>query len=442
MTAAAAPPVPVSRDVPRVLWSWAFYDWANSAFTTLVVTFIYGTYFTKAMMPDEVIGTAWWSRAVSLSAVLIALLSPILGAAADRAGARKRWLALTTAICITATVALAFVAPGDSTRALQALVLFVIANVAFELGGVFYNAFLPVIASPARIGRVSGYGWGLGYVGGLACMAVALVGFVQPEVPWFGLSKEAGWNVRATNLLVAGWFLVFSLPLFLNVPERRKGAMRVDVRGAFAEIARTVADIRRYREIVTFLVARLIYNDGLVTIFAFGGIYAAGTFGMSFQEVMLFGIALNVASGIGALLFGFVDDRFGGKRTIQVSLVALVAATALAVWAPDRTWFWVAGILIGIFVGPNQSASRSLMGRFVPERHQAEFFGFFAFSGKATSFLGPLALGLASQAFGSQRAGVATVIVFLAIGLMLLAAVDERAGIAAAHHTDTPEVAG
>src|SRR5690606_13879068 len=169
---------------------------------------------------------------------------------------------------------------GDATRAMQALVLFVIANVAFELGGVFYNAFLPVIASPARIGRVSGYGWGLGYVGGLACMALALVGFVQPEVPWFGLSKEAGWNVRATNLLVAAWFLVFSVPLFLNVPERRKGPMRLDIRGAVAELARTVADIRRYREIVKFLVARLIYNDGLVTIFAFGGIYAAGTFGM------------------------------------------------------------------------------------------------------------------------------------------------------------------
>src|SRR5690606_17882449 len=157
-------------------------------------------------------------------------------------------------------------------------------------------------------------------------------GFVQPEVPWFGLSKEAGWNVRATNLLVAAWFLVFSVPLFLNVPERRKGPMRLDIRGAVAELARTVADIRRYREIVKFLVARLIYNDGLVTIFAFGGIYAAGTFGMSFQEVMLFGIALNVASGIGALLFGFVDDRVGGKRTIQVSLVALLAATLLAVW--------------------------------------------------------------------------------------------------------------
>ncbi|HRX19089.1 MAG TPA: MFS transporter, partial [Gemmatimonadales bacterium] len=305
--------------------------------------------------------------------------------------------------------------------------------------GVFYNAFLPVIASPARIGRVSGYGWGLGYVGGLVCMALALVGFVQPEVPWFGLSKEAGWNVRATNLLVAAWFLVFSVPLFLNVPERRKGPMRLDIRGAVAELARTVADIRRYREIVKFLVARLIYNDGLVTIFAFGGIYAAGTFGMSFQEVMLFGIALNVASGIGALLFGFVDDRVGGKRTIQVSLVALLAATLLAVWAPDRTWFWVAGILIGIFVGPNQSASRSLMGRFVPERHQAEFFGFFAFSGKATAFLGPLALGVASQAFGSQRAGVGTVVLFLGVGLLLLAGVDERAGIAAAR---TAPVAG
>ena len=427
-TAAAAP----SRDVPKIVWSWAFYDWANSAFTTLVVTFVYSTYFTKAMAPDEVTGTAWWSRAVAVSALLTAVLSPILGAAADRAGDRKRFLAVATALCVGATTLLAFVPPSMASAGLVALFLFVIADISFETGYVFYNAFLPTIASPERIGRVSGYGWGLGYAGGLVCMGLALVGFVRPEVPWFGLSTTEGFNVRATNLLVAAWFLVFSIPLFLFVPERRVSGVRVDPRAALRELAQTIRAIRRYSEIVKFLIARLVFNDGLVTVFAFGGIYAAGTFGMSLSEVILFGVALNVTSGLGAVVFGFVDDKIGGKKTLLMSLVALTLATLLAVWAPTRLWFWIAGLLIGVFVGPNQSASRSLMGRFVPERHQAEFFGFFAFSGKATSFLGPLLLGAVTQAFDSQRVGVATVIAFFVVGGILLATVDERRGVAAA----------
>jgi len=414
-----------------VIWSWALYDWANSAFTTLVVTFIYSTWFTKAMAPDEVTGTAWWSRAVAVSALLTAVLSPILGAAADRAGARKGFLAGTTALCIAGTAALAFIAPTAPGAAVIALVIFVVADWGFETGYTFYNAFLPQIASPERIGRVSGYGWGLGYVGGLACMGIALVGFASDN-PWFGMSTAEGFNYRATNLLVAGWYLVFALPLFLFVPERRVRSLRLDVRGTLRELGQTLRAIGRYREIVKFLVARLIYNDGLVTVFAFGGIYAAGTFGMTIAEVIVFGVVLNIAAGVGAFALGFLDDRVGGRKTILLTLVALAVGTAVAVWAPSRAWLWVAGVIIGVFLGPNQSASRSLMGRFVPERHQAEFFGFYQFSGKATSFLGPVLLGIAAQAFDSQRAGVASVLLFLVVGGGLLLWVDERRGVEAA----------
>lgn len=421
-----------ARDVPRVVWSWALYDWANSAFTTLVVTFIYATYFTATFGPDPQVTASWWGRAVSLSAVAIAILSPILGAAADRAGARKRFLLVSLVACVAGTVVLAMVRPGTPHAVPMALGAFFVANVAFEVGNVFYNSFLPVIASPARIGRISGYGWGLGYVGGLVCMAIALVGFVRPEQPWFGLGTTDGANIRATNVLVAAWFALFALPLFVFVPERHKAAVRLDPLGAFRRLRETFADIRRYKETFTFLVARLVYNDGLVTIFAFGGIYAGNQFGMPLGEVLLFGVALNVAAGLGAFAFGFVDDRIGGKRTVMWSLAALSGATLLAVWAPTEGWLWLAGILIGIFVGPNQSASRSLMGRFTPERHQAEFFGFFAFSGKATSFLAPLLYGEAARAFGSLRAGVATVLAFFVVGAFLLARVDERAGVAAA----------
>jgi UMF1 family MFS transporter len=429
---AADPALSTPRDVPRVVWSWALYDWANSAFGTLVGTFIYSTYFTQAIAPDEVTGTSWWSRAVALSGILTALISPFLGSAADAAGARKRFLAITTCLCVGSTALLTFVPPGIANAAFIALGLYVVADIAFETGYVFYNAFLPTITTTARIGRVSGYGWGLGYAGGLVCMGIALVGFVQPEVPWFGLSTEAGFNIRATNLLVALWFLAFSLPLFLFVPERRLGPIRVDVRATARSLAATFRDIGRYRDVARFLLARLVFNDGLVTVFAFGGIYAAGTFGMSLTEVIAFGFALNIASGLGAIAFGFLDDKIGGKKTIMLTLVALSTATLLAVWAPTRGWFWAAGILIGIFVGPNQSASRSLLSRFVPESKQAEFFGFFALSGKVTSFMGPLLLGAVTVASGSQRAGVATVVLFFVVGGALLTTVDERRGMAAA----------
>jgi UMF1 family MFS transporter len=416
----------------KVTVAWCLYDWANSAFTTLVVTFIYATYFTQTFAANENVGTSLWSKGVAMTAVVVALLSPVLGALADRGGARRFYLMLTTLICVGATVSLTFVVPGEN-RAWVALGLFILGNVAFEVGLVFYNSFLPVVASTDRIGRISGFGWAAGYAGGLLCLVVALFGFVGlgDAAPWFSLSQEEGFHIRATNLLVAGWFLLFSLPMFFLVRDTETTASRFDLRGAMADLGQTFREIRRYGEVMKFLLARLVYNDGLVTIFAFGGIYAAGTFGMKFDEVIVFGVALNLAAGIGAWFFGYFDDRLGGKKTVMISLVALALASLLAVLAPTKAWFWVAGILIGVFAGPNQSASRSLMGRFVPARHRSEFFGFFAFSGKATAFLGPLSLGFFSELFG-QRVGVSTVMFFFVIGGFLLMAVDEKRGIEAA----------
>ncbi len=423
---------------PSTVWAWALYDFANSAFTTLVVTFVYATYFTKALVldpatgaPDEIAGTALWSRGVTTTAVLVALLSPFLGAFADRTGTRKRLLLFTTVVCIGATAALFFPLPG---QALVALALFVVANVAFELSAVFYNAFLPEIAPPERIGRVSGWGWALGYVGGLLALVLALVLLVQPEAKPFGLDAATGEHVRATNLLVAAWFALFSVPAFLALrdvrPASRPSTAAV-LRETFGELRQTFREIRRYRQVFRFLVARLVYNDGLNTVFAFGGIYAAGTFGFETAEIIQFGIALNVAAGLGAFLFGFVDDRIGGKRTVLISLVLLTAATITAVLAPTRAWLWVAGILIGVAAGPAQAASRSLVGRFTPPDKETEFYGFFALTGKLAAFLGPLFLGLFTTAFESQRAGVATVLLFFVVGGALLLRVNEREGVAA-----------
>ena len=407
--------------------SWCLYDWANSAFNTLVVTFVYSTYFAQTFATDPGQGTLLWSRGITISAIVIAVLAPFAGALADR-GDRRRCLVVCTLTCVGMTAALAFVSPTYAYAVPVALAVFVVANVAFELGLVFYNAFLPGFAPLERLGRVSGYGWALGYAGGLVCLALALP-MATSDTPLFGLSTVDGFNIRATNLLVAGWFLLFSVPIFLFVRDEEVGHTGLDVRTAFRDLRRTTAHLRRHREVMRFLVARLVYNDGLVTIFAFGGIYAAGTFGFTIDEVIVFGIVLNVVAGIGAWLFGHVDDRVGGKTTIAVSLVFLTAATAIAAVAPTRAWFWVAGCMIGFFLGPNQSASRSLMSRFVPREHEAEFFGFFAFSGKITAFMGPWLLGELSGSYG-QRFGVASVLIFFVVGGILLWRVDEDRGIA------------
>jgi UMF1 family MFS transporter len=265
-----------NRDVA----SWCLYDWANSAFNTLVITFVYVTYFTQTFTETPEEGTALWARAVSLSAVLIALLSPVIGALADRSGRRRTYLVVSTLSCVTLTAALAFVEPGRPGAIPLALGIFVVANIAFEIGIVFYNAYLPELVGEDWIGRVSGYAWGLGYLGGLAALAVALFGLVRPETPWFGISTAGGFYFRATNLLVAAWFLVFSLPMLLwvrtpagAVATRREGEPG-GIRGAFVGLRETMGHLRRYRQILRFLVARLVYNDGLVTVFAFGGAFA------------------------------------------------------------------------------------------------------------------------------------------------------------------------
>ncbi|MCK5340317.1 MAG: MFS transporter [Desulfobulbaceae bacterium] len=411
----------------KTLFGWVMYDFANSSFTTLIVTFVYATYFTKAIAPDEITGTALWSRAITLSALAVAFFSPFLGVMADKGGHRKLFLLIFTGIAIAASCMLYTVLPGETTRA---LFWFVIGNIAFELGCVFYNAFLPGIAPKEMIGRISGIGWGLGYIGGLLAMFVAMVTLVNPETPWFGISKDLGQNIRATNLLVAAWFGLFSIPMFLFVHDK-KSRGNDDSRklsAVFSELVSTVKEIKKYRHIVRFLLARLIYNDGLITIFAFGGIYAAGTFHFTFQEIMLFGIVLNISAGLGALAMGFLDDLVGGKKTILISLAGLIVASIIAITAESKSLFWLAGIIVGIFSGPNQSASRSLMARFVPPDKENEFFGFFAFSGKFTAFLGPLFLGLLTEFFHSQRAGMSIVLVFFVLGGMLLVTVDEKEG--------------
>lgn len=405
---------------------WCLYDWANSAFPTVISTFVFAAYFTKGVAPSQTEGTYLWGNAVAVAAVAIAVLSPALGAIADRTGRRRPWLAAFTLACVLATAGLWWVRPDPADVPL-ALVLVVLATVAFEFAGVFYNAMLPAVAPQGRMGRVSGIGWGLGYAGGLACLVVALFGLVRAEPPPFGLDPAAAEPVRATALLVALWFAAFSLPTFLLVrdPPAAGEPLRQAVGDGLRGLWATLRGLDPRSPVARFLLAHMLYADGLTTLFTFGGIYAAGTFGMDFSEIIAFGIALNLTAGAGAIGFGFVDDRVGPKRAILAALVGLLVFGTLALAAPDSTWFWVAGMALGTFMGPAQAASRTLMARLAPADRRAEMFGLYALSGKATNFAGPLALAWATLAFDSQRAGMATILAFLTAGLLLLLTVRE-----------------
>jgi len=423
------------RTLQKKIVAWAMYDFANSAFTTIIVTFVFAAYFTQEIASDKNTGTALWADAIAFSSLVIAILSPVIGAVSDRIGYRKHFLFGMTTILVAACASLYGVEPGQVGRALT---LFIIANIAFELGIVFYNSFLPDFAPKNKIGRISGFAWAMGYIGGLLALTIVLFGFIQADPPWFGLSSTEGQNIRATNLLTAAWIFIFSLPLFFWLKDDKPGqkaGCRHLIKGTALQLLATFRELKNYRQIIRFLFARIMYNDGLLTIFAFGGIYAAGTFNFTTDEIIMLGIVLNISAGAGSLALGYLDDLLGSKHTLLLSIAGLVLATILAVAATTKFWFWVAGITIGLFVGPNQASSRAMMARFIPMGKENEFFGFFAFSGKATAFLGPLMLGKITSLFGSQRLGVASLLIFFIAGATLLLRVDEKEGIAAAKNS-------
>ena len=411
------------------VFSWALFDFANSGFTTVVSTFVFAAYFTQAIAPDAETGTALWGTATGIAGLLIALTSPVTGAIADHTGRRKPWLAGFTLLCVVATAVLWFAAPGEQSIPL-ALTAVVFGTVGFEVGLVFYNAMLPSLSPPGRLGRISGLAWGLGYAGGLVCLVAALVGFIQADPPPFGLNTDDAEQVRATMVLTAGWIVLFAWPLFVFTPDAAPTGLSMGeaVKQGFAALSATLRQARRHANSFRFLIARMIYIDGVNTMFAFGGVYAAGTFGMSLEDIIVFGIALNVTAGGGAAVFGFIDDRLGSKQTLTISLIALIVTSVAVLLAQTVTQFWIAALIMSIFFGPVQAASRTFMARLAPADMRGEMFGLYAVSGKITSFAGPFAVGWVTALVGSQRIGMATILIFLIAGLVLLRGVREPQG--------------
>lgn len=410
----------------RSVFSWCLFDWANSSFPTVIGTFVFSVYFARAVYGDETAGSAVWGYALSFSGLVVALISPVVGAVADHTGRLKPWLFVFVLATVGPTALLWYALP-DPGFVVFALVLVVAGSVMFELATVFYNALLPSVAPRRMMGRVSGWGWGLGYFGGLACLGLCLLGFVQPEQPWFGVGRDQAANIRATALVVAVWFLLFSLPLFLFTLD--KPATGVGIRQAVGKGLRTLRSTLRelgsYGQVVRFLIASALYRDGLSTLFAVGGLYAAGTFGLSFEQILMFAIGLNVTAGLGAGGFAWIDDLFGSKRTVLIALAGLTVTGIPILLIEDQTVFVALALGLGIFVGPAQAASRTLMARLSPAHMETEFFGLYALTGRAVAILGPFAFALATQATGSQRVGMATIILWFVIGGAILLGVRE-----------------
>jgi UMF1 family MFS transporter len=406
--------------------SWALYDWANSSYFVIIQTFVFAAYFQRSIAADAITGTDQWGTMISLAGLVIALTAPLLGAIADKGGRRKPWILGFTILCVVACLLLWYAKP-DEEYILFSLFMAFLATIGAEYVFLFYSAMLPDLVPPHRMGRWSGWGWSLGFAGGLVCLLVALYAFIETGGSWLNLDTSSSEHVRATFVLTAVWYTLFSLPMFFKTPDvaGNKLAWNTAVQEGFAQLKTTLAEAKKYKNIIRFLVARMIYNDGLALIFSFGGVYAAGTFDMDESQIIMFGVGLNVTAGLGAFGFAWMDDKSGSKKTIMWTLVGLTVPVLAILFVESVFWFWVWGLILGVFVGPIQAASRTLILRLSPEESRNQMYGLFALSGKATAFLGPKLIGIVTVLFASQRAGMTVIFVMLLIGFLLMFTVED-----------------
>ncbi|MGL4636090.1 MAG: MFS transporter [Beijerinckiaceae bacterium] len=437
----------------RAVGAWLLFDWACQPFFTLVTTFVFAPFFASALASDPVQGQALWGYATGFAGLCIALLSPVLGAIADQAGARKPWIAVFGTMLVIGGAMLWLAVPGAPWAVQIALCGFVIGLIGAEFAAVFNNAMMPTLVPPEKIGRLSGSGWAMGYLGGLVSLAITL-GFLaaNPQTgktllgmfPAFGLDAASRAGDRVSGPLSALWFIVFVLPMFLFVPDRpRRMGISQAVTSGLASLRQTLRGLGGQKPLAQFLLANMIYADALVALFAFGGIYAAGTFGWGTIEIGLFGILLTVTGTLGAWLGGKLDDRLGPRTVVAASLMVLLfTCIGIMGTTKDQIFFVFAtnpplpggglysgasekayvglGLLIGLVAGPLQAASRSLLVKLAPADNIGQYFGLFALSGKVTSFAGPVLVALATQISGSQRVGLIVLIVMFMAGLLLL----------------------
>ena len=398
----------------KAKWGWALFDWASSPVPTLHATFVFAVYFSTTIAPDN--GTVLWAQMTAITSLLIALLSVFAGRFADSKGLIKHALTISLSIGALSVMGLWYAEPS-SGFILYALLLSALSIFMMEIGFVFYNALLVHLVPTEKMGRLSGIAWGIGYVGAVIALSLALAIFILPEQAPFGLDKAQAEHVRATMIFAGLWAIIFYIPLFLFV----KSPPATPQEGRYlTQVKQAIQDARSIPDMIRFLIARMAFNDGLVTLFALGGIFAAKVFGFTQTEILIFAIALNISAGLGAIGGGWADDRLGALPTIRYALIGLMICGTIAICAPSKEVFWAATVILGLFVGPCQSASRSYVARRAPEDSKASLFGLYMLSGKATSFIGPLLYGWLVYFTGIERAGMAIVIILVVIGYVLL----------------------
>ncbi|TBC75278.1 MFS transporter [Rhizobium leguminosarum] len=433
------------------IWGWMFFDWAAQPFFTVVTTFIFGPYFVSRLTDDPVSAQTTWSNMATISSVIIALLSPVLGSIADQSGARKPWIGFFAIIKIASLFCLWFAAPGSPV--VYPVIFMILASISAEFSIVFNDSMMPRLVGKHEVGKLSNTAWGLGYLGGIIVLiAVVTLLAASPETgktilgldPLFGLDPETGQDARITGPISAVWYLIFILPMFFFTPDVGMGLpFGTAVRSGLRELSNTLGELRERRGILTFLIARMIYQDGVNGLLILGGIFAAGMFGWATIEIGIYGIILNVVAIFGCLIAGRVDKSVGSKVTVVISLTMLLLATiGIISTGPGYTLFGLMplptadsgglfgtaaekayilyGLLIGLAFGPVQASSRSYLARSVSPEEAGRYFGIYALSGRATSFMATLFFSLVTYMSGSPRLGMATLILFLAGGLVLL----------------------
>lgn len=427
------------RVITRQVVEWAAWDWGSAAFNAVATTFVFTTYLTSdGVFTDSGTASTWLSNGMTIAGLFIALLAPITGQRADRRGRGGVWLGWFTGLVVACMLAMYFVHPesvlGPQGALMLGIALLGLGNVFFEFASVNYNAMLNHLSTKDNMGRISGLGWGSGYVGGIVLLLILYVGLINPEVGWFGITHENGLNIRVSMVIAALWMLLSSLPLMLHPVKPKhideKHGEHETLWDSYRKLGSTVKSLAKDTpHTLFFLIASAVFRDGLAGVFTFGAILAGTAFGFTSGEVIIFAIAANIVAGIATIAMGTLDDVIGPKQLIVLSLSCMVVAGMSVFFLHNggKIIFWTFGLALCVFVGPTQSASRSFLGRMIPEGREGEVFGLYATTGRAVSFLAPamyavfLNLGRRWTPAGHDYTywGILGIILILALGLIL-----------------------
>ena len=391
---------------------WSLFDFANTSFSITIVTFVYAVYFKETVAGNQPIGDFYWSLGTGISMFIVAIISPFLGAIADHSAGKKRFLLFFTLLCILSTAGLYFIGSGDIV---EGLILFILANIGFEAGLVFYDSFLPEISDEKNYGRTSGFGFAMGYIGSFASLVI-----IYPLVT----NDLVKYSFPASAL----FFLVFSMPLFLFLPDTKKYVERTKsyFKIGLERIVFTITHLKNYKNLALFLVAFFFYIEGVNTAIYFSGNYAKSTLNFSFTELTLFFMIAQTTAVVGSIIFGVIADSIGQKKTIYITLIIWFIVIFTASVIQSKFGFFIVGCIAGLGMGSTQSVSRSLMSKLTPPDKKTEFFGFYSFFGKSSAIFGPLVFGFISWQTGSQRIAILSMGLFFTVGMILLSKVKEH----------------